>query len=132
MKEASYGYHKNLGKVSVEQATARVTAALATEGFGIVSEMNVAETLKKKIDVDIKPYKILGACNPGLAHAALRADEMIGLLLPCNVIVFEKEDGTVNVSLARPSAMFQIVDNPDMRGLAKEVDAKIERVFERL
>ncbi|MCU0662709.1 MAG: DUF302 domain-containing protein [Myxococcota bacterium] len=132
MKEASYGYHKNLGKVSVEQATARVTAALATEGFGIVTEMNVAETLRKKINVDIRPYRILGACNPGLAHAALQAEEMIGLLLPCNVVVFEREDGTVNVSLARPSSMFQIVDNPDIRGLASEVDAKIQRVLERL
>jgi uncharacterized protein (DUF302 family) len=132
MKEASYGYHKNLGKVSVEQATARVTAALATEGFGIVTEMNVAETLRKKITVDIRPYRILGACNPGLAHAALQAEEMIGLLLPCNVVVFEREDGTVNVSLARPSSMFQIVDNPDIRGLASEVDAKIQRVLERL
>jgi uncharacterized protein (DUF302 family) len=132
MREVSYGYHKNLGNITMDQATSRVTEALATEGFGIVSEMNVTETLKKKINVNIRPYKILGACNPGLAHAALQAEEMIGLLLPCNVIVFEREDGTANVSFAKPSAMFQVVDNPDMQGMASEVDARIRRVLEQL
>lgn len=132
MSEVSYGYHKNLGNVTMDEATTRVTAALAAEGFGIVTEMNVRDTLKKKLGVDIPPYKILGACNPALAHAAIQAEEMIGLLLPCNVLVHEKGDGTVNVSFAKPSALFQIVENPDLRGMAIEVDARIQRVWEHL
>jgi len=129
---ASYGYTKTLRGVSYEQALERVTAALKDEGFGVLTEIDVKATLKKKIDVDFRNYKILGACNPPLAHRALSGEPLIGLLLPCNVTVFEEDDGTINVSFIKPSEMFKIVDNPQVGPIAKEVDAKLVRAMEKL
>jgi uncharacterized protein (DUF302 family) len=129
---ASYGYTKTLRDVSYEQALERVTAALKDEGFGVLTEIDVKATLKKKIDVDFRNYKILGACNPPLAHRALSGEPLIGLLLPCNVTVFEEDDGTINVSFIKPSEMFKIVDNPQVGPIAKEVDAKLVRAMEKL
>jgi uncharacterized protein (DUF302 family) len=131
MATASYGYTKTLGAISQEEAERRVTEALKTEGFGVLTEIDVKATLKKKLDVDFKPYKILGACNPPLAHRALTSEPLIGLLLPCNVVVFEDEGGRMAVSIAKPLEMFKSVSNPELQPLAKEVDAKLQRVLER-
>ena len=130
MTSATYGYTKILQNVSYDEAIEKVTDALKTEGFGVLTEIDVKSTLKKKIDVDFRKYKILGACNPKLAHGALSSEPLIGLLLPCNVVLLEEDDGTVTVSAAKPSEMFKIVENPDMAGIAKEVDTKIQRVVE--
>jgi uncharacterized protein (DUF302 family) len=129
MSEASYGYTKNLGTVAFDDAIERTTSALKKEGFGVLTEIDVKSTLKKKLDVDFRQYKILGACNPSLAHQALSNEIMIGLLLPCNVVVFEEDDGTITVSAVNPREMFKVVDNPDMEGVAEQVDAKIKNVI---
>jgi uncharacterized protein (DUF302 family) len=127
----SYGMTKHLAGVAYDEALRRVTEALKSEGFGVLTEIDVRETLKKKLDVDYPPYAILGACNPALAHRALSADPYIGLLLPCNVIVMKAGDGTT-VSIADPRAMFRIVDRPDVAPIADEAEAKLKRAFERV
>ena len=130
MSEASYGYTRNLGGVDFEEAESRTVAALKQQGFGILTEIDVKATLKAKIDVDFRKYKILGACNPPLANKALSADPMVGLLLPCNVILFEEDDGTVTVSFVKPSEIFKVVDNPAVAEIAGEVETKILRAVE--
>jgi len=129
---ANYGHTKSLGQMDFQQALDRVTEALKTEGFGVLTEIDVKATMKKKLDVDYPNYRILGACNPPLAHRALSSEKLIGLLLPCNVVVFEETDGTVTVSLAKPTEMFSIVDNPELAPLAGEVDGKLVNVLEKL
>ena len=130
MTDASYGITRSLGKVSFEDALDRVTAALSKEGFGVLTEIDVKATLKKKLDVDFRKYRILGACNPPLAHGALNTELMIGLLLPCNVVVLEEDDGTVTVSAVKPSEMFRVVDNATLESTAQEVEAKLVRAIE--
>ena len=132
MTNATYGYTKNLGKTDFDDATRQVTAALKTEGFGVLTEIDVKSTLRKKLDVDFRKYKILGACNPQLAHHALSSEPLIGLLLPCNVVVFEEDDGTITVSAVNPREMFKVVDNPGMTSIAEQVDAKIRKVMDSL
>jgi uncharacterized protein (DUF302 family) len=128
----SYGYEKTLEGVSYDQALDRVTEALKQEGFGVLTEIDVGETLKKKLDVDFRRYKILGACNPQQAHKALQAELPIGLLLPCNVIVYEDDAGNAVVSIANPREMFRIVDNPTLQSVAEDVDAALRRVHAAL
>ncbi len=111
-----------------ESALAQVTAALKAEGFGVLTEIDVKQTLKNKLDVDFQPYKILGACNPSLAYRALSAAPEVGLLLPCNVTVSQPEPGVVNVSLVDPIAMLGVVSNPDLKPIADEAKAKLDRV----
>jgi len=132
MTEAKYGMTVHLGKIPFDDAINRTTAALKTEGFGVITEIDVKATLKKKIDVDFRNYKILGACNPPMAHGALSTDLMLGLLLPCNVIVFEEDNGEATVSIADPVEMFKIVDNPAVAGLAEKVRAALLRVKETI
>jgi len=132
MTEASYGITRNLGRVGFEDALERVTASLANEGFGVLTEIDVKATLKKKLDVEFREYRILGACNPPLAHGALTAEPLIGLLLPCNVVVLEEDDGTVTVSAVRPSEMFSVVKNDSLGSTAAEVEAKLVRAIELL
>ena len=132
MKEVSYGHTRTLEGVDFDQALQRVTAALKDEGFGILTEIDVKATLKKKLDVDLRPYKILGACNPALAHQALSTEPEIGLLLPCNVVVAEEEDGRISVSVASPEQMFRMVDNPDLSDVADQAEAKLLRVLGKL
>lgn len=112
-----------------EKVIEKVTAELKKEGFGILTSIDIKDTLKKKIDVDFKRYVILGACNPGLAYQALQAVEDIGLLLPCNVIVYEKGDETI-VSIFNPNVMTKIVDNDSLKKIAELVKEKLVRVFE--
>ena len=114
-----------------EQAIEKTTAALKAEGFGVLTEIDVKQTLKQKLDVDFRKYTILGACNPPLAHRALSTELDLGLLLPCNVIVYEADGGSV-VSIVDPLSMLGLVDNPDLRQVAQEARARLERVSQNL
>jgi uncharacterized protein (DUF302 family) len=114
-----------------EQAVARAREALAREGFGVLTEIDVRATLKNKLDVDFRPYVILGACNPPLAHRALSVERDIGLLLPCNVVVYaEDEEGTSVVAAMDPEAALDLTGNEEIAGIASEVRARLERVLE--
>ena len=116
-------------KTDFDSALQKVTDALKEEGFGVLTEIDVKATLKKKIDVDFRPYKILGACNPPLAHRALTADAEVGLLLPCNVVVAQgNEEGVIDVSIVDPLSMLGIVHNPEVEPVAQEARARLERV----
>ena len=130
--DPSYGITRRLPGTAYKDAVPVVKEALAKEGFGVLTEIDVKATLKKKIDVDMAPYVILGACNPPLAHKALTADPQIGLLLPCNVIVYQGEDGSVTVSLVRPDALFSLVDDPGMSGLMGEVSAALKKAHDAI
>jgi uncharacterized protein (DUF302 family) len=125
-----YGFSKTTD-YGFEQAIEKVTEELKKEGFGILTTIDVKDTLKKKIDVDFKKYTILGACNPKLAHGALQVEEELGLLLPCNVIVYEKNDKTV-VSIFDPIVMTIVIENPEMESVAEEVKGKLKRVLEAI
>ena len=125
-----YGFSKTVD-LSFEDTINKVTEELKKEGFGILTTIDIKETLKNKIDVDFKKYTILGACNPTLAHKALQAEEEIGLLLPCNVIVYEKE-GKSAVSVFDPSLMSKVVENENLDSIAEEVKEKLERVFDSI
>jgi len=131
MRQVSYGYRKQLSGVEFAEARARTVEALKTEGFGVLTEIDVRATMKAKLGVDFPPYAILGACNPPLAHRALTAEPEVGLLLPCNVVV-AATDGGSEVQIADPKAMFSIIGNPDVGPLADEVAAKLRRVLERI
>ena len=115
-----------------EAALTRVTAALKVEGFGVLTEIDVKETLKKKLDVDFRPYKILGACNPPLAYRALSAAPEVGLLLPCNVTVSYVEDNVTDVSIIDPLSMLGFVQHPDLEPVAEEARARLDRVAKAL
>ncbi|GAB4346038.1 MAG: DUF302 domain-containing protein [Gammaproteobacteria bacterium] len=115
-----------------DEVVDRVTEALKEEGFGVLTEIDVKATLKEKLGVDRRPYKILGACNPPLAHQALEAEPDIGLLLPCNVVVREEEDGSISALFVDPEAMLSIVGRDDMKPFAEEVKARLLKVSESL
>ncbi|WP_339840963.1 DUF302 domain-containing protein [uncultured Maribacter sp.] len=110
----------------------KVTDELKKEGFGILTEINVNETLKKKLDVDFKRYQILGACNPPFAHQALEAEDKIGTMLPCNVIVQQKNDSTVEVAAVNPIASMQAVENEKLIEIANQISDKLKRVINQL
>ncbi len=122
-----YGFNVKFNG-SFDEAVNRVTEELQKEGFGVLTEIDVKATMKKKLDIDKLPYKILGACNPVLANQALTAEPDIGLLLPCNVVVREEEDGSVTVAFMDPAAVMTLVDKAGVEELASEVKAKLERV----
>ena len=122
-----YHFSTNL-KASMSEAEEKVIAALKEESFGIISEIDVQATVKKKLDIDQNGYKILGACNPKLAHQAIEAEPDIGLLLPCNVLLREEDDGSVTVGFMDPSAVLTLVDKPEIAELAASVKQKLERV----
>ncbi len=128
---AAYGMKKRLD-VGYDEAVEKVTGALQEEGFGVLSTIDVKATLKKKLDAEFRKYVILGACNPMIAHRALSAELELGLLLPCNVIVYEDDDGSAVVSIADPIQMMSVASNEDLRPLADEAKARLERVVAAL
>lgn len=115
-----------------DEAIIKVTEELKKEGFGILTEIDVKETLKKKLDVDFRKYKILGACNPPFAYRALQAEETLGVLLPCNVVVQEIESGKVQVSIVNPMESMKAVGNESLAEIASEVSGKLSRVLENI
>ena len=127
----SYYFAKTV-KLSYDQALAKVTEELKKEGFGVLTEIDVKATLKKKLDAEFRPYKILGACNPPFAHQALLAEDKIGLLLPCNVIVQVRPDGQTEVAAIDPVASMAAVQNDKLAGVAAQVQAKLKKVIESL
>lgn len=126
-----YGFNVTV-KGNMQSVREQVTAALQKEGFGILTEIDVAATLKKKLDIDRKPYLILGACNPVLANQAINADPDIGLLLPCNVLLREEDDGLITVGFMDPAAVLGLVEKDGVAGLAGEVRGRLERVRDAL
>jgi uncharacterized protein (DUF302 family) len=126
-----YGFTVNVSG-TMDEVQNRVSEELQKEGFGILTEIDVAATLKKKLDIDRKPYLILGACNPVLASQAIEADPDIGLLLPCNIIVREEDDGSITVGFMDPAAVLNLVDVEGIEALAGEVRARLERVRDAL
>lgn len=118
--------------LSFDATIDRVTEALKKEGFGILTEIDVKETLRKKLNVDFKKYRILGACNPPFAYKALQSEDKIGAMLPCNVIVEENDDGSVEVSAVNPVASMQAVKNDALLSVANEVSQKLEKVIDSL
>jgi len=127
----SYYFSKKI-KGSFAVVLERVTSSLKKEGFGILTEIDVQETLKKKLDVEFQKYIILGACNPPFAYKALLAENKIGTMLPCNVIVQEKEDGEVEVAAVDPVASMKAVDNPELLEIAKQIQEKLKNVVMNL
>lgn len=126
-----YYFGKTLN-IPFEKAIAQVTDELKKEGFGILTEIDVKDTFKKKLDVDFRRYRILGACNPPFAHKALQAEPHIGIFLPCNVIVQETEDGKTEVAAVDPLVAMSRVENPGLEPIAAEVRAKLRRVIDNL
>ena len=124
----SYGFHAHLGNTDFATAVEQVSDALKKEGFGILTDIDVQATMKNKLGIEVPAQRILGACNPTLAHRALMAEPDIGLLLPCNVVVRQDADGKVTVGLIDPMAMLQVSDNPEVATVAQEARERLQRV----
>jgi len=127
----SYGIARELN-LNYEQAIEKVTDSLQKEGFGVLTEIDVKATLKKKLNVDYPKYKIIGACNPPLAYKALSAEQLIGLLLPCNVVVYENDNGKTTVAAIDANAMLGVTGRKDIAPIATEVNEKLKRVIDSL
>ncbi len=127
----SYYFSKTINS-GFDEAVQKVTEALKVEGFGVLTEIDVKATLKKKLDVDFKNYKILGACNPPFAYKALQAEDKIGTMLPCNVTVIEQADGKIEVAAVDPISSMQAVQNESLGGIASEVQSKLKKVIDSL
>lgn len=132
-EQSTYGMQINLEEIPYEEAVEQATEALKEEGFGVLTEIDVKSTLKEKLDVDFRPYVILGACNPPLAKQALDAELEVGALLPCNVIVYSDESGEGSVvSAVEPMTMLGVVDNPELTPIAEDVKERLRRVLQSL
>ncbi len=127
----SYHFSKTLN-MPFDAAIERTTEILAKNGFGVLSVIDIKAALKKKLDVDFRPYTILGACNPGFAHKALQAEPHIGTMLPCNVIVQDHGDGNVEISAVDPIASMQAITNPELGNVASEVQSLLKKVIEQI
>jgi uncharacterized protein (DUF302 family) len=128
----SYYFAKTLPGKSFDNAVAQVTEALKNEGFGILTDIDVKQTMKKKLGVDFRNYRILGACNPPMAHRALEAEDKIGTMLPCNVIVQENKDGDIEVAAVDPVASMQAIENSALASVAQTVRNKLQRMIDTL
>jgi uncharacterized protein (DUF302 family) len=131
MEQTNYGITK-IVNLNYDEAIEKVTEELKKEGFGVLTEIDVKATLKKKLDVDFKPYKILGACNPPYAYKSLQAEEQIGLMLPCNVIVYVNDNKETVVAAINPIASMQAVNNPNLGEVALTIKGKLENVINNL
>jgi len=130
--DTRYAIVRELPHLGYDAAVARTRELLAGEGFGVLTEIDVAATIKKKLGEDFRRYVILGACNPPLAHQAVTAEPFIGVLLPCNVVVMERDGGGSLIAAMKPTAAFDLVDNPAVAPLADEVESRLIRVLDRL
>ena len=128
----NYYFNKIVSTKSFDEAIEKVTKALKEEGFGVLTEINIHDAFKEKLGVDFKRYKILGACNPGFAHKALLAEDKVGVFLPCNIIVEEHENGTIEVSAIDPLASMSAIKNESLGGLAIEVRSKMKTIINNL
>ena len=126
-----YGFSTQL-HIPFQEAIGKVTEAMKREGFGVLTDIDVQSTLKSKLNLDMRPYRILGACNPPFAHRAIMAEPDIGLLLPCNVLVREEEDGSITISFMDPEAVLELVGKPEMKEIAMEVKARLVRAKDSL
>ncbi|KAF0153541.1 MAG: hypothetical protein FD143_73 [Ignavibacteria bacterium] len=131
MEQTNYGFSK-IVNFGYDEAIEKVTEELKKEGFGVLTEIDVKETLKKKLDVDFKPYKILGACNPQFAYKSLQTEEQIGLMLPCNVIVYVNEEGKTIVAAIDPIASMQAVKNDKLGEVAETIQSKLKNIISNL
>lgn len=127
-----YYFSTTIKNESFEIIKEKVILALKEEGFGVLTNIDIKKTFKKKLDVDFKPYEILGACNPNFAYKALQAEDKIGIMLPCNVIIEQNEDKSITVSAVDPIASMGAVENPNLEGIAQEVQQKLKRVIDQL
>lgn len=129
MRSSAYAFETTIIDTSFDAAVVAIVAALASEDFGILTRIDVKGTLREKLDVRIRRYEVLGACNPSLANIALAAEPNIGLLLPCNVVVQEIGDAKIRVSIADPRAMFELTDNPVLKPVAREAELRLRRAL---
>ena len=127
-----YYFNRILRDVPFKEAVERTVRSLKSEGFGVLTEIDIRTTLKNKLDVDFRNYRILGACNPPLAHKALMAEDKIGTMLPCNVIIQESERGTIEIAAIDPAASMQAVNNPGLTAIAEEVRDKLKKVVQNI
>lgn len=127
-----YYFRKTLKNVSFDEAVAKVTEELKKEGFGVISEINLHEKFKEKLDIDFRTYRILGACNPASAFKALQQEDKIGTMLPCNVIIQQLSDSQIEVAAVDPVASMQAIENENLASIAKEIRAKLEKVIESM
>ena len=125
-------YFSKILNLSFDRAVTKVTEELKKEGFGILTDIDVQATLKKKLDADFRKYRILGACNPPFAYKALQAEDKIGTMLPCNVVIQELAEGTIEVAAIDPVASMQAIENPDLKGIAEQVREKLKKVVDTL
>ena len=132
MTAPTYGFETRLEGLSVAEVVQKVTEALKVEGFGVLTSIDIQKAFDEKLGVGFRPYVILGACNPKLAHKALGSDPYLGLLLPCNVVVQEMPDGKVSVAIADPAAMFELVPDSSVEPIAADARERLSRVFEAL
>jgi len=125
-------YFSKIVKLSFEETITKVSDELQKEGFGILTEIDVKATFKKKLNVDFRNYKILGACNPSFAYEALKNEKMVGTMLPCNIVVQESENGKVDVAAVDPVVSMQAIENPNLKQIAEKVQVKLKKVIERV